>query len=488
MKILKERTRLIFTEYNEAEKRYLEDLVASMDNVYMYEDPDGMKLGLPTGMEKSVRRVFTRAEFTDNSSSFWDYARIQPVEHNAQPRNQLQYDFIDFVLENVSKRQKLAGILGPGTGKTFMAIYSAIKAGIRTLIIAPTSGIKQQWLETITGMFQVPPERAKFVSKPSDLINVNHDFVIVSQASLAVLNKKYDLERILKAGKFGIKIVDEAQMWFKNIVCVDSCSNIANNWYLTGTFGRSGETENRIFQEMFGDLAIFREKMKPPTLFDPRPGNIYGMKPYIHTKMVWTSSRLDKETIKKITSSMRYSEREGKWMRFGVSIPMWASTVIPSDYSITPFLKTVLTVVKRAENEVPYGKTLVLGPTVNNAEIVAYYLKKILPDKKIGTYHSRNSKEENARNKAECDILVSTDKSAGTGFDVKGLGKLILFSQFKSWILAEQIMFRNRRRDDNKDCYFWDIVDSQIPQLRSWANVRADVYKKKGKTFKVIDL
>ena len=849
MIITKERTRLIFTEFTPAEKRYLEDAVASMDNIFMYIDPDGEKLGLPTGMEKTVKKMFPKAKFIDKSDDYWPFAHISPVEHNAKPRNQLQIDFISFVLEQSKKKQKLAGILSTGTGKchpnftklpapneagfilmgdlqvgdkifgadgsqvsvtaiyehpnediykvsfsdgrfslcgkdhlwaiqkywtdqvtvmtteeiiesnykyydsyrskrdgedrwiynykvqllsspveydhtdvpvhpyvlgafigngcctskelaissgddfvpnkiaailgcitrknpanytyyfydngkrlktydvfkdipeilnkhsheksipniyihnsldirtqliqglmdtdgsiccsdgrfnvtysscskklleqireiilgfgfisrigspdkrvekykfgyhaeinirvpnkfkqelfthpkkhkialaaamrgdysqpfthlkivnvekvskadsrcitvdspdhlyltedfivthnTFMACYSAIEVGMRTLIIAPTSAIKQQWVDTLTGMFNVPAERVLFVKAPNQMINVKADFVVVSQASLAIINSKYDLERILKDDRFGIKVIDEVQMWFKNIIYVDANANIANNWYITGTFGRSGETENRLYQEMFGDLAIFREKEKRPTLFDRKPGNIYGMRPYINCKMIWTRSGLSKTQIKSVTNSMRYSEREGKWVRYGVSVPKYIDLVIPKDGQMTKFLRTILEVVKMAESEVKYGKTLILGNTISSAEIVASYVQKMYPDKKVYTYHSNHTRDENQEAKDKADIIVSTTQSAGTGFDWKGLAKLVLFSAHKSWILTDQLIGRLRRRDDNKECFAYDIVDAQIPQLRSWANVRADVERRKCKTFKVIDM
>ena len=488
MKIVKERTRLIFTEYTPLEKKQIEDLVASMDNVFLYQDPDDKMIGLPTGMEETIKRKFLSASFTDRSSEYWDYARIQPVHHTAKPRNQLQEDFISFVIENSKKKQKLAGILSPGTGKTFMACYSAIEMGLRTLIIVPTSGIKVQWGETLTGMFKVPKERVVVVNKPKDFINVKADFVVVTQASLAVLNKTYDLERIMHDNKFGIKVIDEVQMWFHNIIKVDANSNIANNWYLTGTFGRSGDTENRLYQEMFGDLAIFREKDKTPTLFNPKPGNVYGMKPHMHVKMMWTHSGLSREEIEKVTSSMRYSEREGKWMRYGISIPAYTALVIPEDGTMTVFLKNVLKIVRMAENEVKYGRMLILSPTIASVNVIAKYVQKMFPDKKIGTINSHNPKVENDRVKAECNILISTVKSCGTGFDVKDLSKLVVAEQFKSWILADQVSGRLRRRPDGKDTYMWDIVDADIRQLRAWANARADVLKRKSKTFKVVDL
>ena len=488
MDIVKERTRLIFTNYTPLEKKQIEDLVASMDNVFLYQDPDDKMIGLPTGMEETIKKKFPKASFTDRSKEYWDFARIQPVQHSAKPRNQLQIDFINFVIENSKKNQKLAGILSTGTGKTFMACYSAIEVGTRTLIIVPTSGIKVQWGETLTGMFKVPADRVLVVNKPKDFINVKSDFVVITQASLASLNKTYDLEKIMKDNKFGIKVIDEVQMWFHNIIKVDANSNIANNWYLTGTFGRSGDAENKLFQEMFGDLAIFRELDKKPTVFNPKPGNIYGMKPHMHVKMMWTHSRLSREEIEKVTSSMRYSEREGKWMRYGISVPAYTALVIPADGTMTPFLKKVLKVVEMSEKEVKYGRTLILSATIASVNVLAKYIKKMYPDKKIGTINSFNSKAENDRVKAECDILISTVKSCGTGFDVKDLSKLIVIEPFKSWVLCRQVAGRLRRRPDGKDTYMWDIVDADIKQLRAWANARADVLKRISKTFKVVDL
>lgn len=849
MIITKERTRIIFTEYTDLEKRQLEDLVATMDKVFTYEDPDNKMICFPTGMEETVKKTFPKINIIDKSDDYWDYAYITPVEHEAKPRNQLQIDFIEFVLEQANKKRKLAGILSPGTGKaqplstkiptpdgyklmgdlkvgdkvfgsngqpttvtgvfpqgkkdiyeitfndgrtarcckehlwnvyhawtntqktvsvesmlkdfkkytpskddgtrdpyiykyripllsspidyrcndlpvdpyvlgvflgdgccmdqpltlssadeyipkkvaricdfitrkstdrnynyffyksipnkgmtrvstkeffkeipevislsnakripdcymynsvenrmellrglmdadgsityaggrfnirfsssspylleqvrelilglgfianisfdnrfdkyrngihgnvdirvpqklkqhlfslprkvaiakkaalrsdyqqpfhhlvikdiklvgkeeaqcimvdaddhlyvtedfivthnTFMACYSAIKVGLRTLIIVPTSGIKQQWGETLTGMFNVSPDKVKLVNSPKDFINVKADFVVVSQASLAVLNKTYDLEKIMKANKFGIKVIDEVQMWFHNIIKVDGNSNICHNWYLTGTFGRSGEEENSLYQTMFGDLSIFREKDKNPTLFNRKPGNVYGMKPHMHVKMVWMKSGLSPEQIRKATSSMRYSERAGKWVRYGLSIPTYTEMVIPSDATMTKFLKSLLRVVKMANEEVTYGKMLILTPTIASVNVIFGYVKQMYPNLKIGTIHSKNSKADNDRIKAECDILISTVKSCGTGFDVKDLSKLVVAEQFKSWILADQVSGRLRRRPDGKDTYMWDIADSQIPQLRAWANARADVLRKKSKTFKVIDM
>lgn len=115
MIIKKERTRLLITEFDDNEKTMIENLVASMDNVFLYYDKDNHLIGLPTGMEKTLRDRFKKSKFIDNSKDYWDYARITPVEHNAQPRNQLQIDFIKFGLNCINDKEKFAGILSPGT-------------------------------------------------------------------------------------------------------------------------------------------------------------------------------------------------------------------------------------------------------------------------------------------------------------------------------------------------------------------------------------
>ena len=488
MDVALERSRIIFSGYTDEEKKKIEDLVATMDKVFTYEDVDNQKIYLPTGMVEPIKRIFPGLYIEDRSATHWAYETFEEYPHKAEPRNQLQIDFIKFVMEQVGQKRKLAGILSPGTGKTFMACYSALKAKVRTLIIVPTTNIKDQWEETLIKMFDVPKERVVNVRSPKDFINVNADFVVVSQASLAVLNKTYDLEKIMKSNKFGIKVIDEVQMWWHNMIKVDGSSNICHNWYLTGTFGRSSDEENRIYQQMFGDLAFFREKQLPPTMFNRNPGNIYGMKPHMHTKMIWTRSGLTKAQIKKVSGSMRYSQRSGKWMRYGISIPAYTSMVIPSDGTMTRFLQKILTVINMANKEVTYGKMLVLTPTVASVLVIERYLKKMYPDKQIGVIHSKQPKAESDRVKKECDIMVSTCKSAGTGFDVKDLSKLVVAEQFKSWILADQVSGRLRKRPDGKDTYMWDIVDAEIKQLRAWAHTRANILRKKSKSFKVVEL
>ena len=376
------------------------------------------------------------------------------------------------------------------THNTFMACYSAIKVGQRTLIIVPTANIRLQWVDTLVKMFNVPSDKVLNVTSPKDFLRVKADFVVVTHASLAMILKQYNLEKIMKDNYFGIKVIDEVQLWFHNILKIDGSSNICNNWYLTGTFGRSSEDEDKLYHKMFGDLNIFRELEKPKTLFNRNPGNIYGMKPHMRTTMVWMKSgvlnTLGDDDRKKLLQSWKYSKQSDKWTRIGINISFYTNKIIPPDGNMTRFLRILLETVVEAEKKVTYGKTMVLVASIAAVDIVAENLTKLFPDKKIGTIHSKNNKRENLFAREEADILVSTAASVGTGFDLPGLAKLIVGQQMNSRITTEQVSGRLRRRPDGKETFMWDIVDASIPQLRAWARNRSEVLKRRSISFDVV--
>jgi superfamily II DNA or RNA helicase len=486
MKIVKERSRLIVTEYTETEDHEIEKLVSTMDNIFIYRDDDKEIIYLPTGLEKIVTNLF-KITIEDKSNTYWDYATIKkPDSGSFTPRDQLQKDVIGFTIENAKKGNNIGIIAGPGTGKTSMTISCLLEIGMRSLIIVPTTNIRGQWKESLIRMFNVPESNITEVDSPNKFFNIKTDFTIVLQATLSSLNRKYDLEKIMKANKFGVKVIDEVHMYFHNTIKIDGSSNIKNNWYLTATFGRSAEEENKLYHQMFSAIEIFRVKDKDPTVFNRKPGNIYGHKPHMNCFMYWATSELTDDEIKSVSTSKRYNERDKKWMRYGISIPKYTALVIPPNRK-TVFVNKILEIVKIA-SKIPYGRMLILSPTIESVEILADHIQKMFPKYFVGTIHSHNSKEVNDAVKSKADILISTVKSSGTGFDVKDLSVLVCAEQFKSPILAEQVSGRLRRRSDGKDTYMYDIVDASVPQLRAWGSSRAELLKRKSKKFTVIDL
>lgn len=482
MKIVKERTRLIISDFSEIQEQKIRDLVTIMDGkdkkVFIYKDEDTGIIYIPPGMEGSLLKAF-RIRIDDRSKTYWDYTKIKaPVGQTFKPRNQLQEDAINFALNTVKHDKKCGLILPPGSGKTFISSYCAVKLGLRTLIVAPTKQIRDQWQDTLIRMMGIDKSRVGVASNPGSLVDKSKDFVLVLHSTLTRINKDFNLEDILRDGKFGIKIIDEAHLFFNNIIRLDGQANIRYNWYLTATFGRSADEENMLYHRMFGDIDLFRVRDKKPTIFNRKPGDVYGQPPHMIVDMFWFNSGLSRREIESVEYRTKY----------GISIPKYTELIIPASGEETKFIKKVLRIMKRAEERYPYGRTLVLTPTISSVETLAKHIRRTFPNKRVGTIHSKNDRAENERVKANDDIIISTVKSSGVGFDVKDLAKLICLEQFKSLILTEQVSGRLRRRPDGKDTYMADIVDSSIRQLRVWGSTRAQFLKRKSKKFKVIDL
>lgn len=478
MKIVKERTRLIFSEYTEADLRDLKQLVSTIDNTFIYEDEMKHLVYLPVGIQPTVEKTF-RLPVADHSTNYWQPASIaDPIGQPFEPRNQMQTDSIEFTMRSVKRERKVGLILPPGSGKTYVASYCAVKTGLRTLIIAPTTGVRDQWADSLISMVKVDPKRVRTISSTADLISFDGDFAVTLQSTLSGMIKKLDLERLLRDKRFGTKIIDEAHMFFNNIIRVDGSCNFKNNWYLTATFGRSNEEEDELYHRMFGDIDLFRVKDKKPTIFNRKPGDIYGQKPHMNVTVCWLNGGLNREQIGSVAGATRY----------GISLPKYTDLIIPADGTRTKFVDKLIKIVHLADKQADYGRTLILVPTINSVETVADHLRKEFPNRKIGTIHSKNDKAANDRVKAEDEIIISTVKSSGTGFDVKDLAKLIVAEQFKSAILAEQVSGRLRRRPDGKDTYMYDIVDRSVRQLRVWGAARSQFLKRKSKKFTVTNM
>ena len=173
MKVVKERSRLIVTDFTDIEKGDIEKMVSTMDNIFIYENDDKNIIYLPTGLEKIIRDKF-KINIDDQSHTYWDYATIKKPEGvTFKPRDQMQTDVINFTLENAKKGNNVAMIVPPGGGKGH---------GYSTKIPTPTA---QGW--TNMGDLKVGDYVFDRTGNPTKVLNIFELGESESSLSLAYL-------------------------------------------------------------------------------------------------------------------------------------------------------------------------------------------------------------------------------------------------------------------------------------------------------------
>lgn len=177
------------------------------------------------------------------------------LEMNRQPRSKLQEDCIR-MMTTPSDSSKLTIELKPGTGKTFIALYAASKLGLKPLIVAPTSLLKNQWIDNI---IELGIDKSDIATKIWDAPDKKVCVVTISSLEGAVRDDWNGLMKTMDSAGFGIKVIDEAHLHLKGILKFDALCNIKHNWYLSATLGRSDPAEDRILNRVCRCKTIYRQ-------------------------------------------------------------------------------------------------------------------------------------------------------------------------------------------------------------------------------------
>lgn len=355
------------------------------------------------------------------------------IEMNMEPRSDFQRDCINAMVN--TPKAKLAIEAKGGSGKTFMSSYAIKKLGLKPLIIAPTANLKNQWIENFEN-FGI--ERKDIATNIHD--GKNKKMTIVTIASLGNELRK-DWKALMKSiddARYGIKVIDEAHLALKAIMRFDAICNIKHNWYLSATLGRSSIEEDTILNRMYLDADRF-----------------VGNASYEEYQKQYINIYLQDIQY---NVSRRLSEQ---YLRFGTKGLIKASyyNMLMHYNGGRPFLSNVIRMIKIARNIETYdGRILILLPMLEIIDTVVGLMKKdpFFSGKKIGVINGKIPMRDRVAS-MECDYILSTSASAGTGVDFKNLGCVVNFDQAASLIITEQIVVR--LRDRGKECWYFDIRD-----------------------------
>lgn len=336
------------------------------------------------------------------------------------------------------------------THNTFIALYAISKLGLKPLIVAPTTLLKNQWVENLTDL---GIDKSDIATNIYDAPSKTFCVVTISAIENELRKDWAGLMDVINKSSFGIKVTDESHLHLKGLLKLDSICNIKHNWYLSATLGRSDFLEDNILNRALLDSDRFIGNASYEE-YQHEYVNIYLQDIYYNpsTKLCQNTFKYgSKGLIRSTYYNMLMSYKNGE-----------------------PFLKNVITLMKRAKGLATYdGKILLLVPLVS-------IIQRIIEEMKKDPYFSKytysgvdGSMPLPARRQAmECDFILSTSMSMGTGVDVSNLAVVVNFDQYSSPIITEQIV--GRLRDRGKETWYIDICDhvKQARSFESWGRKR----------------
>lgn len=430
-------------------------------------------LYLPRGLNTSLIAQYTGARIS-MEMRYDSYKKLTRGVMKFPPKSEYQKQAIDFLTGSdqfaYSKRYSQLGLnLPTGDGKTFATIAAILQYKMRAIIITHQDHIRQEWYNDFLTKTTVPEEDI-YIIQGNDSMDaimngeINKEIYLVNHQTLhnyANLYGYYRLREFFQKIKVGIKVIDEADMFFENTLMLDYFSNCYKSIYVTATFGRGDPAEVRLYQNAFSSLVRFGEQ-----------------------------AMQDENRRKHIICNILYFKSHPKWgIKPNVSTYKGFSAYKYIDYelfqepehTLEKVLYYILDKTKNME-----GKTLILSPTKTSVE---YFAEKAsdYTGKEVGLIYSDNSKELNLLNR-EKEIISSTEKSTGRGVNIKQLRKLIVLNPVGNAFLMDQISGRLREYSSDMDTYMFYPVDMSLEESPRMLRRVMPALKKKCKEVNTLTL
>ena len=326
-------------------------------------------------------------------------------------------------------------------GKTYCAINSFTKMGVKTLVIVNREYLSSHWKSEVMHFTNIPEDRIIQVDGstiPKILeAEIEGDVYIMMHQTIqtyARTNGWREIDEFMRIAGIGVKIYDEAHEFISSIFLIDCFTNVKKTFYLTATFGRSNRQENKVFHLMLSSSCKFDDKSMER---DKK----------IHYIVVNYKSNIP----------MKYVT--GMKGAHGFSAYKFIDAAIKHDSE-----RKILHAIRYALSEALEhdGQILLITPKKESVEFMADFVSKMVGNSRtLGTIFSNNSEEVNLQNQ-NCDIICSTIKSCGTGFNPPNLQTIICAEPHSSRLMTHQLKGR-LDRFKGQDTYFYDILDSNIP-------------------------
>lgn len=424
-------------------------------------DEENKRLYLPRGIDMYwVENTFCCTPIVDKK--YDNYINSDPVPIKYLTRNERQLEVLKFILGEdkynyTQAHSQLAIFCTTGFGKTFVTIASICFTGTRAIIITSSIDWLNQWKEKILEYTPLSEKQIYMIAGSASIDKIfnrdpmEYNIFLASHSTLKSYGDRYGWDKIddlFKHLKCGMKVYDEAHLYFDNICKIDYHSNTKKTLYLTATPQRSNADENNIYQLYFKNIPSI-------DLFDEE------LDPHTHYMAIHFNSHPTPYDIKNCKGG------------YGFNRINYTNYVVGQEY----FLKLV-TILVDMLLPTP-GKILVYIGTNYAIRVVYEHIISEFPflDGNVGIYTStvKDNKAEQLYKK----IILSTTKSAGAASDISELDCTVnLAEPFKSPVIAKQTLGRTRA----DDTLYIDIVDTGFYYTKKYYQEKKMVFSKYAKT------
>lgn len=326
-------------------------------------------------------------------------------------------------------RSKLANIQ-TGRGKTFLACANIADHRLRTAIIA-RAGFLEQWEENLLKFFTFEPGGLLYIDSGSMLRRVLtskqeivFDVALISNTLLRNYIAEWESssgkspitpvppEEIFRKLKIGFRVIDEGHMDFHFNFKLDLYTKCRRSLTLSATFDSSDQFTNEMYEIAYPK----RERITLPYVkYIDAFAVHYRIKE--HQKIRWRGAQgYNHNTFE---ASLRQHKK-----------------ILHSYLDMVGDIIQSRFVGRYAEGK----KALVFFSSIWLCDYAASYYAKRFENFAVGSYCDGRDKSI----LVESDIIVSTDRSAGTAIDIPGLFVNILTIAINSRQLNEQILGRTR--------------------------------------------
>lgn len=433
----------------------LEKSLSLWDNIMhkhepkFYYDEDRRILYVPRGYDPNLLQEYFK--------TFIDFKNCQTKRKKvifsmwSPPRNSAQKEAVRFLAGKneyshmINDGQQVLS-MPPGEGKTYCTISALSLLGYRSIIIVNTVDLRNQWKEKFLQYTKIPSNYIvdlDSMSKISKIKKRRHLEVIVFLVTHDILRnymKEYgnsSLYELFDLLQIGVKVIDEAHLEYGSTLMLDYMTNVWKTIYLSATFARSDQDENKVFQRSFNmihKLKIESSKKRRHVIYIPY---IFRTKP----------SQAIRETVRGLKGFDRYAYTS-------------------YEFSCDKFVEVLRNVLDLFINKGVEGKIVILSSKKESCEQSLSLVKKLYPGYSSCAHYTGNKLE----NFKEYGIICATPKMLGTAQDIPGLRIVINLEPARSTVNAAQVVGRLREYSEDKDTYYIELVD------KAFSNV-FDMYK-----------